>query len=219
MKSFGKLHTTLSNHLPRSRFEAGRREAGHFRSWTAMELALTAKKALVTGSTAGIGFAIARALAREGAQVIVNGRTQERVDAAVREIGGGARGIAADLGTARGAARLLAELPEVDVLVNNVGIFEARPFTEIPDEDWLRLFETNVLSGVRLSRGYLPGMVRAGWGRVIFISSESALQIPAEMIHYGKALFQLRESTFELLTRSQPPEKARELAGLLATGT
>jgi len=150
-----------------------------------MELELRGKKALVTGSTAGIGFAIARALAREGAQVIVNGRTQERVDAAVREIGGGARGIAADLGTARGAARLLAELPEVDVLVNNVGIFEAKPFTEIPDEDWLRLFETNVLSGVRLSRGYLPGMVRAGWGRVIFISSESALQIPAEMIHYG----------------------------------
>ncbi len=184
-----------------------------------MELQLRGKKALVTGSTAGIGFAIARALAREGAQVIVNGRTQERVDAAVREIGGGARGIAADLGTARGAARLLAEVPEVDVLVNNVGIFEARPFTEIPDEDWLRLFETNVLSGVRLSRGYLPGMVRAGWGRVIFISSESALQIPAEMIHYEKALFQLRESTFELLTRSQPPEKARELAGLLATGT
>jgi NAD(P)-dependent dehydrogenase (short-subunit alcohol dehydrogenase family) len=150
-----------------------------------MELQLRGKRALVTGSTAGIGFAIARALANEGAQVIVNGRTQERVDAAVREIGGGARGIAADLGTARGAARLLAELPEVDVLVNNVGIFEARPFTEIADEDWLRLFETNVLSGVRLSRGYLPGMVRAGWGRVIFISSESALQIPAEMIHYG----------------------------------
>jgi len=150
-----------------------------------MDLALTGKKALVTGSTAGIGFAIARALAQEGADVIVNGRTQERVDAAVREIGGGARGIAADLGTARGAARLLAELPEVDVLVNNVGIFEARPFTEIRDEDWLRLFETNVLSGVRLSRGYLPAMVRTGWGRVIFISSESALQIPAEMIHYG----------------------------------
>jgi NAD(P)-dependent dehydrogenase (short-subunit alcohol dehydrogenase family) len=150
-----------------------------------MDLALTGKKALVTGSTAGIGFAIARALAHEGADVTVNGRTQERVDAAVREIGGGARGIAADLGTARGAARLLAELPEVDVLVNNVGIFEARPFTEIRDEDWLRLFETNVLSGVRLSRGYLPAMVRTGWGRVIFISSESALQIPAEMIHYG----------------------------------
>ena len=150
-----------------------------------MDLQLRGKRALVTGSTAGIRFAIARALAREGAEVIVNGRTQERVDAAVREIGGGARGIAADLGTARGAARLLAEVPEVDVLVNNVGIFEAKPFTEIPDEDWLRLFETNVLSGVRLSRGYLPGMVRAGWGRVIFISSESALQIPAEMIHYG----------------------------------
>jgi len=150
-----------------------------------MDLALTGKKALVTGSTAGIGFAIARALAHEGADVIVNGRTQERVDAAVREIGGGARGIAADLGTARGAARLLAELPEVDVLVNNVGIFEAKPFADIADEDWLRLFETNVLSGVRLSRGYLPSMVRAGWGRVIFISSESAVQIPAEMIHYG----------------------------------
>ena len=150
-----------------------------------MELALTGKKALVTGSTAGIGFAIARALAQEGADVIVNGRTQERVDAAVREIGHGARGIAADLGTARGAERLLAELPQVDVLVNNVGIFEAKPFADIADEDWLRLFETNVLSGVRLSRGYLPGMVRTGWGRVIFISSESAVQIPAEMIHYG----------------------------------
>ena len=150
-----------------------------------MELALTGKKALVTGSTAGIGFAIARALAQEGADVIVNGRTQERVDAAVREIGLGARGIAADLGTARGAARILAEVPQVDVLVNNVGIFEAKPFADIADEDWLRLFETNVLSGVRLSRGYLPGMVRAGWGRVIFISSESAVQIPAEMIHYG----------------------------------
>jgi NAD(P)-dependent dehydrogenase (short-subunit alcohol dehydrogenase family) len=150
-----------------------------------MELQLRGKRALVTGSTAGIGFAIARALAAEGAQVVVNGRTQERVDAAVREIGGGARGIAADLGTARGAARILAEVPQVDVLVNNVGIFEAKPFADIADEDWLRLFETNVLSGVRLSRGYLPGMVRAGWGRVIFISSESAVQIPAEMIHYG----------------------------------
>jgi NAD(P)-dependent dehydrogenase (short-subunit alcohol dehydrogenase family) len=150
-----------------------------------MELQLRGKRALVTGSTAGIGFAIARALAAEGAQVVVNGRTQERVDAAVREIGGGARGIAADLGTARGAARILAEVPQVDVLVNNVGIFEAKPFADIADEDWLRLFETNVLSGVRLSRGYLPGMVRTGWGRVIFISSESAVQIPAEMIHYG----------------------------------
>jgi len=150
-----------------------------------MDLQLRGKTALVTGSTVGIGFAIAQALAREGAQVIVNGRTQARVDAAVREIGHGARGIAADLGTARGAARVLAEVPQVDVLVNNVGIFEAKPFAEISDEDWLRIFETNVLSGVRLSRGYLPAMVRAGWGRVIFISSESALQIPAEMIHYG----------------------------------
>jgi NAD(P)-dependent dehydrogenase (short-subunit alcohol dehydrogenase family) len=150
-----------------------------------MDLQLRGKRALVTGSTVGIGFAIAQALAREGAQVIVNGRTQARVGSAVREIGHGARGIAADLGTAQGAARLLAEVPEVDILVNNVGIFEAKPFAEISDQDWLRIFETNVLSGVRLSRGYLPAMMRTGWGRVIFISSESALQIPAEMIHYG----------------------------------
>jgi NAD(P)-dependent dehydrogenase (short-subunit alcohol dehydrogenase family) len=150
-----------------------------------MELQLRGKKALVTGSTAGIGFAIARALAREGVQVVVNGRTQERVDAAVGHIGPGARGIAADLATARGTAHLVEQLPDVDILVNNLGIFEAKPFAEISDEDWLRIFETNVLSGVRLARRYLPAMVRAGWGRVIFISSESALQIPAEMIHYG----------------------------------
>jgi NAD(P)-dependent dehydrogenase (short-subunit alcohol dehydrogenase family) len=150
-----------------------------------MDLNLRGKRALVTGSTAGIGFAIAQALAGEGAQVAVNGRTRERVDAAVRRIGSGARGIAADLGTARGAAIIAEALPEVDILVNNVGIFEAKPFAAIPDEDWLRIFEVNVLSGVRLSRHYLPGMVRAGWGRVLFISSESALQIPAEMIHYG----------------------------------
>jgi len=150
-----------------------------------MDLQLKGKKALVTGSTAGIGFATARALAREGVQVVVNGRTQERVDAAVGHIGPGARGIAADLGTARGTAHLVEQLPDVDILVNNLGIFEAKPFAEISDEDWLRIFETNVLSGVRLARRYLPAMVRAGWGRVIFISSESALQIPAEMIHYG----------------------------------
>jgi NAD(P)-dependent dehydrogenase (short-subunit alcohol dehydrogenase family) len=150
-----------------------------------VDLQLRDKRALVTGSTAGIGLAIARALAREGAAVIVNGRTQARVDAAVREVGSGARGIAADLGSSRGAARIAKEAPEVDVLVNNVGIFEAKPFTEIPDEDWLRIFETNVLSGVRLTRHYLPRMVANGWGRVLFISSESALQIPAEMIHYG----------------------------------
>lgn len=150
-----------------------------------MDLQLTGKKALVTGSTAGIGLAIAQSLAAEGAQVIVNGRTQERVDEAVRRIGKGARGVAADLATARGAARIAAEVPEVDVLVNNVGIFEAKPFAEITDQDWLQIFEVNVLASVRLTRHYLPRMVKGGWGRVIFISSESGLQIPAEMIHYG----------------------------------
>jgi NAD(P)-dependent dehydrogenase (short-subunit alcohol dehydrogenase family) len=150
-----------------------------------MDLKLKGRKALVTGSTAGIGFAIAQALASEGAQVWVNGRTAGRVEEAVRRIGSGARGIAADLGAARGAALIVEALPEVDILVNNVGIFEAKPFVEITDQDWLQIFETNVLSGVRLSRHYLPRMVKNGFGRVLFISSESALQIPAEMIHYG----------------------------------
>lgn len=150
-----------------------------------MDLKLRGKTAFVSGSTAGIGFAIAQELAREGAQVVVNGRTQERVDAAVRAIGGNVRGVAADLGSARGAERVVQAVREVDILVNNVGIFEAKPFVEIPDADWMRLFETNVLSGVRLTRSYLPAMVKKGWGRVLFISSESGLQIPAEMIHYG----------------------------------
>ena len=150
-----------------------------------MDLKLRGKTAFVSGSTAGIGFAIAQELAREGAQVVVNGRTQERVDAAVRAIGGDVRGVAADLGSARGAERVVQAVREVDILVNNVGIFEAKPFVEIPDADWMRLFETNVLSGVRLTRSYLPAMVKKRWGRVLFISSESGLQIPAEMIHYG----------------------------------
>jgi len=150
-----------------------------------MDLQLRGKRALVSGSTAGIGLAIAKALARVGASVIVNGRTQARVDTAIAEVGPGTRGVAADLGTARGSVRVIEEVPEVEVLINNVGIFEAKPFTEIPDEDWLRIFETNVLSGVRLTRHYLPRMVQRGWGRVLFISSESGLQIPVEMIHYG----------------------------------
>ena len=155
-----------------------------------MDLGMREKRALVTGSTAGIGFAIARLLAAEGAKVVVNGRTPERVEAAVRAIreavpGARVGGIAADLGTAAGAARMVEKVPEVDVLVNNVGIFEPRAFEEIPDEDWLRFFEVNVLSGVRLARAYLPGMRQRDWGRIVFISSESAVQIPAEMIHYG----------------------------------
>jgi NAD(P)-dependent dehydrogenase (short-subunit alcohol dehydrogenase family) len=154
-----------------------------------MDLQLRGKTALVTGSTAGIGFAAARLLAAEGATVYVNGRSQARVDSAAREIvqavGGEVRGIAADLSTAAGCAALTSQLAEVDVLVNNMGIFEPKAFEEIPDEDWMRFFETNVLSGVRLARHYLPGMRSRNWGRVVFVSSESALQIPVEMIHYG----------------------------------
>jgi NAD(P)-dependent dehydrogenase (short-subunit alcohol dehydrogenase family) len=155
-----------------------------------VDVKLAGKVALVTGSTAGIGFAIAKSLAGEGAHVYVNGRTQPRVDAALAAIrsytkAGKVDGIAADLSGARGAEAIITALPEVDVLVNNVGIFEPKPFTEIPDSDWLRFFEVNVMSGVRLSRHYLSGMLKKNWGRIIFISSESAVQIPAEMVHYG----------------------------------
>src|SRR5579863_3660875 len=150
-----------------------------------MNLQLEGKRALVTGSTAGIGFAIAEALANEGASVIVNGRTQKRVDDALAQLKGNVEGIAADLGTAEGAAAVARRYPEVDILVNNLGIFEVRPFEQIDDDDWRRFFETNVMSGVRMSRQYLPGMKQRDWGRIIFISSESGVQIPAEMIHYG----------------------------------
>jgi NAD(P)-dependent dehydrogenase (short-subunit alcohol dehydrogenase family) len=155
-----------------------------------MDLQLRGKRAFVSGSTAGIGLAIARELAAEGAEVIVNGRTAARVDAAIAAVRADApdaevRGVAADVGSAEGCARIVQAAPELDVLVNNAGIFEPRPFTEIPDADWLRFFEVNLLSGVRLARAYLPGMLARGWGRILFISSESALQIPAEMIHYG----------------------------------
>jgi NAD(P)-dependent dehydrogenase (short-subunit alcohol dehydrogenase family) len=145
---------------------------------------------VVSGSTAGIGFAIAAALAAEGAHVVVNGRTATRVTTAVESIrqrvkNADVRGISGDLGTAQGVTGFLQQVPEADILVNNLGIFEPKPFLEIPDSDWLRFFEVNVLSGVRLSRHYLPGMLKKNWGRVIFISSESAQQIPAEMVHYG----------------------------------
>jgi len=154
-----------------------------------MDLDLTGKLALVSGSTAGIGYAIAAALAREGAAVIVNGRTQSAVDAALAKLaakaGTAARGFAGDLSTDTAAQAVAKEFPNVEILVNNLGIFEAKPFEEIPDADWRRLFEVNVLSGVRLARLYLAGMKRRNWGRIIFISSESAVQIPTEMIHYG----------------------------------
>ena len=154
-----------------------------------MDLQLKGKRALVTGSTAGIGAAIAKALAREGARVIVNGRSTADVEKAVAtlkaESGGDLVGFAGDFGTAQPIEDLVRRHPEVDILVNNMGIFEPKPFEDIPDADWMRFFEVNVLSGVRLSRAYLPAMKRANWGRIIFISSESAVQIPAEMIHYG----------------------------------
>ena len=155
-----------------------------------MNIDLKGKTALVTGSTSGIGHAIARGLASAGADVVVNGRTQAKVDAAAAAIGRAVpgakvRGVAADVSTADGCNALVAKLPEVDILVNNAGIFEPKGFFDIPDEDWSRFFEVNVMSGVRLSRVYLPGMLKRNWGRIVFISSESALNIPKEMIHYG----------------------------------
>ena len=155
-----------------------------------MDLQLKGKKVLVTGSTAGIGFAAARAFAVEGALVIINGRKQDRVDSAIAQIrkfqpSAELTGIAADVSNAAGCAKLIQTVPDVDVLVNNMGIFEPKPFEKIPDEDWLRFFEANVMSGVRLSRYYLPSMRRRNWGRILFVSSESGVQIPVEMIHYG----------------------------------
>ncbi len=154
-----------------------------------MDLQLENRLALVTGSTAGIGYAIARVLAAEGARVVVNGRTQAGVDAAVarirKETGRQALGFAGDLSTAVAAETVVNAYPGIDILVNNLGIFEAVPFEQIPDEDWRRFFEVNVLSGARLARMVLPGMRKANWGRIIFISSESGMHIPAEMVHYG----------------------------------
>jgi len=155
-----------------------------------LDLDLQGHTAVVSGSTAGIGFSIATALAQLGASVIITGRTSERVDAAVRKIASDAHsdkivGVAGDLSTTAGVAALVSRVPQADILVNNLGIFEATPFMNIDDAGWLRFFETNVLSGVRLSRAYLPGMLERDWGRIVFVSSESGVQIPAEMIHYG----------------------------------
>ena len=161
-----------------------------------MNLGLEGKRALVTGSTAGIGFAAAHALASEGAHVTVNGRTARRVDAAVAELrrkvpDGKISGIAADLSGAAGCDTVIRQLPDVDVLVNNMGIFEPKAFADITDADWLRFFETNVLSGIRLARHYVTAMRERDWGRIVFVSSESAIQIPVEMIQYGMTTAQL----------------------------
>ena len=155
-----------------------------------MNLKLVGKTALVTGSTAGIGLAIAESLVGEGASVILNGRSSERVDGAVQMVKAGVEnarvsGVVADLSTPEGAKTIVSSIPEVDILVNNVGTYQIKPFDEIADEDWLSIFQANVMSGVRLSRHYLPRMRSKNWGRIVFISSESGLNIPVEMIHYG----------------------------------
>ena len=155
-----------------------------------MDLGLANQKVLVTGSTAGIGLAAATGFAREKAHVIVNGRTEERVRAACDRIakaapGAKVEGVAADVSSAAGVERLIAAHPDVDVLVNNAGVFAPVDFEDIPDEEWLRFFETNVLSGVRLARHHFPRMLKRDYGRILFVSSESAVQIPVEMIHYG----------------------------------
>jgi NAD(P)-dependent dehydrogenase (short-subunit alcohol dehydrogenase family) len=154
-----------------------------------MDLQLIDKTALITGSTAGIGLEIARKLAVEGANVVVTGRNQEKLDQALGSIrasgGANVRGVLADPATAKGAAVLLRAVPHVDILVNNLGIYEIKNFTDISDDDWRNYFEINVLSGVRLAREYFPGMLKQNWGRIIFISSESGLVVPGPMIHYG----------------------------------
>jgi NAD(P)-dependent dehydrogenase (short-subunit alcohol dehydrogenase family) len=175
-----------------------------------MDLQLNGKLTLVTGSTAGIGLAIARTLAAEGARVIINGRTQTRVDEAIASIRNdvpqaGLESFAGDLGNATECDRVAAQFPDVEILVNNLGIFEPKPFEEVPDADWYRFFETNFMSGMRLSRHYLSRMKTRDWGRIIFISSESSSDVPAEMIHYG-------------VTKTMQISLARGLAGL-TTGT
>jgi NAD(P)-dependent dehydrogenase (short-subunit alcohol dehydrogenase family) len=155
-----------------------------------MDLQLRNKTAFISGSTAGIGFAIAQSLLQEGAKVVINGRSEEGVTAAVKELqqlvkDADVSGLAADFSNAEEVSALIEQLPDIDILVNNAGIFEPKSFEEIPDEDWFRFFEVNVMSGIRLSRSIFPKMLAKNWGRIIFISSESAVFIPDEMIHYG----------------------------------
>ena len=155
-----------------------------------MDLELEGRRALITGSTAGIGYAIARGLAAEGARVVITGRTQASVDGALAKLReelprAGAEGMAADCATAAGAEAVFAKVPDADILVNNLGIYARSRFFDIPDAEWLRFFEVNVLSGIRFARRYAPAMAKRGWGRILFVSSESGLNVPREMIHYG----------------------------------
>lgn len=150
-----------------------------------MQIDLTGTTAIVTGSTAGIGFAIAQGLAGAGAQVVVNGRNPDTVASAVSRLGNGARGVAADVGTAAGCDLLVRQEPRCDILVSNAGVFAPGDFFDTPDSEWDRHWQINVMAGVRLARAYLPGMRDAGWGRFILLGSESAFNIPVEMIHYG----------------------------------
>lgn len=155
-----------------------------------MDLQISGKRALISGSTAGIGFAIAAELAREGAKVVINGRSQQSVDAAIARLrsavsGADVQGVAADLSTAEGCRTVFDACPQADILVNNLGIFDPVPFEAIPDSEWQRFFDVNVMSGVRLARHYLPAMKAANWGRIVFISSESGINTPGEMVHYG----------------------------------
>jgi NAD(P)-dependent dehydrogenase (short-subunit alcohol dehydrogenase family) len=150
-----------------------------------MDMQLKGRSAIVTGGTAGIGLAIARVLTEEGVQVTIPGRYGKKLGEAIASLPASVRGIEADLTTAEGAAKLIAEVPETDILVNNLGIYEPKNFADISDEEWLHLFEVNVLSGIRLSRHYFPKMLKGNWGRVIFVSSESGIVTPVEMVHYG----------------------------------
>jgi NAD(P)-dependent dehydrogenase (short-subunit alcohol dehydrogenase family) len=168
----------------------GEAHTAHQRWNRKMNIDLSGKTAVVTGSTAGIGLAIAKGLAASGANIVVNGRSQGKVDAAVKTIAaskpaGSIRGVTADVSTAAGCDSLVAALPDADILINNAGIFEPKDFFAIPDQDWSRFFDVNVMSGVRLSRAYMQGMLKRNWGRIVFISSESGINIPPEMIHYG----------------------------------
>ncbi|MFT3935576.1 MAG: SDR family oxidoreductase [Chitinophagaceae bacterium] len=196
-----------------------------------MDLQLTGKTVFISGSTAGIGFAIAKRFLDEGATVVINGRTASGVDEAVNALkalvkGAKVSGIAADFSKVDDVNNLLKQLPSVDILINNAGIFEPKEFTAIPDEDWFRFFEVNVMSGVRLSRHYFPGMLEKNWGRIIFISSESAIFIPSEMIHYGmtktaqiavgRGLAELTQGTGVTVNSILPgPTKSKGVGGFL----